>query len=133
MESIKDRLLIVVKERNIKNNSDFGKIVGVSRQSVGAWFTNDPEKLTEPKDPVLVRIAENLGYNLKWLKNGIGPKYSNEFSENIQKTNTVIEDSGAMMNVKSVLESYYKEIDLIKDLLALKQESYGKVIFPQGQ
>lgn len=133
METIKDRLLIVVKERNIKSDSDFGKIIGISRQSVGAWFQKDPEKLTEPKDPVLAKIAENLGYNLKWLKNGIGPKYPTNYTEQNQQNSTFNEDSGSMMSVRSVLESYYKEIDLIKDLLTLKQESYGKVIFPQGK
>lgn len=133
METIKDRLLLVVKERNIKSDSELGKISGVSRQSVGAWFTDNPDKLSKPSDPALAKIADNLGYNLKWLKNGIGPKYSVYHEEKVQPIATLNEDAGTMMSVKSVLETYYKEIDLIKDLLTLKQESYGKVIFPQGK
>ena len=64
---------------------------------------------------------------------GIGPKYASTYSNNDVKISEVNESGIPLMNIMPLLESYYKEIDLIKDMLNLKQESYGKVIFPKGQ
>jgi transcriptional regulator with XRE-family HTH domain len=48
---------------------EFAKIIGVSRQTIGAWLSGD----RSPKRPTVENIATKFGVNLAWL-NGFDVK-----------------------------------------------------------
>lgn len=113
METFKDRLEIILKQKQI-NKSDLGKLIGVSRQSVNKYWSEDKK----PNDDKIKHLADFLGIEFNWLRYGIGSPTG------IPQSNV-----STLMDVSSVLETYFKEIDLIKDMLNLKQDAYRKVIF----
>lgn len=115
METFKDRLEIILQQKQI-NKSDLGKLMGVTRQSVYKYFSEDGK----PTDDKVKLLAEFLNVEFNWLRYGIGTP-----TESVP-SNT---PTATLMDVSSVLETYFKEIDLIKDMLNLKQEAYRKVIF----
>lgn len=133
METFAERLKIVKKENGL-NGTQLAELMGVTRQSLNKYFK--VENPAKPRQSHVDKLCNYFGYNSKWLLFGIGPKKAQAPASYIHKpepTPTVKEPEEPTMSIVNVLEAYYKEIDIIKNLLTLKQEIYGKVIFSKGQ
>ena len=133
METFAERLKIIKEENRLKG-TELAKLMGVSRQAINNYFREDnPSK---PRVDHVEKLCEYFGYNYKWLMYGSGAKKAQtpaNYKHNVQAASKEEEPEVPMMSIVNVLEAYYKEIDIIKNLLNLKQDTYGKVIFPQGK
>ncbi len=121
METFASRLKLVMEKKSL-NQTDIGNMIGLSRQAVSKYFDEEKPMVPHPNNLRKLCAALELDYN--WLKDGRGtpPIFDN-------KVDMVSEPIPFYMDMRSVLESYYKEVDLIKDLLTLKQDTYKNVIF----
>lgn len=134
METFADRLQLVKEEKGLKS-TELAEKMGISRQAITNYFRE--ENPSKPKPEHVEKLCNYFGYNYKWLMYGVEPKFSKHEASyiNAEKTIDMVEekDTSPMMSIKNVLETYYKEIEIIKELLNLKQDAYRKVIFPERQ
>lgn len=122
METFASRLKLVMEQKSL-NQTEIGNMIGLSRQAVSKYFDEEKPMVPHPNNLKKLCAALDLDYN--WLKDGRGtppPIIDN-------KVDSFKEPPPHYMDMRSVLETYYREIDLIKDLLTLKQDAYRKVIF----
>jgi transcriptional regulator with XRE-family HTH domain len=126
MENIYDRLKIIKTQYQLKDNA-LAKLMGISRQAVGKYWTIDPPT---PSDKNLAQLCKNLNLDYNWLRFGLNKQ---EDPSIVSEPKVEYPGRAPMMNVTSVLEMYFSEIDMIKDMLNLKQDAYKKVIFPNGK
>lgn len=122
METFASRLKLVMEQKSL-NQTDIGNMIGLSRQAVSKYFDEERPMIPHPNN--LRKLSTALGVEYAWLKDGKGMP-SNEVNIKVDIGNDYIPH---YMDMRSVMETYYKEIDLIKDLLTLKQDAYKKVIF----
>jgi transcriptional regulator with XRE-family HTH domain len=122
METFASRLKLVMEQKSL-NQTDIGNMIGLSRQAVSKYF--DEEKPMVPHPNNLMKLSAALDVDYAWLKDGKGKSPLLVDT----KVDTFNEPPSFYMDMRSVLESYYKEVDLIKDLLTLKQDTYKNVIF----
>ena len=70
METIGERIRYIRKEDLKKNQSRFGKVIGLKANSISCIETGE----NKPTEQTIRAICREFGYNEEWIRNGTPPK-----------------------------------------------------------
>lgn len=75
METINDRMEILVKQRFDGNKAQFAKAIGLTPTSISSYLGN--KRRSKPSVDMVAKIVQVLHISANWLITGVGDMYGN--------------------------------------------------------